>query len=67
MLHERYNNIFYFFNDNDGDISIFRLRGGEPIAFPHEFLIQADSITFSDIEMSLHHALPPSLRQFEKR
>jgi len=44
-----------------------RLRGGEPIAFPHEFLIQANAIILSDIEVNLWHALPPSLRQFEKR
>jgi hypothetical protein len=43
------------------------LRGGEPIEFPHEFQMQANSITFTDINVSLYHALPPALRQFEKR
>lgn len=47
--------------------TILRIRGGEPIEFPHEFQMQANCITFTDIHVSLYHAFPPSFRQFEKR
>jgi hypothetical protein len=64
MLHERYSSLPPLALS---PVVSSRLRGGEPIEFPHEFQIQADSITFTDISVSLYHAFPPALRQFEKR
>ena len=41
--------------------------GGEPIPLNKDIYIQAKSIRFNDLEITLHQAMPSSLRQLEKK